>query len=112
MCLLFTASLASAKRNNPFALPAGVDFVDNIEPVVEAEPVDLHLEGVILGQKKVAIINNRNYLQGQQVHGRRVLEIHKDHVLIEGEKRNIELWLDRKPFTVRVTHPVSRQTSP
>lgn len=87
-------------RDNPFSLPPGVEFKGRTLPSAG----DLMLQAVVTGKtRRLATINNRNYLVGDRVQGREILDIQPDRVILAEGAQRLELRLKRRPFTIRVT---------
>ncbi len=100
LALSTATALAEKGRINPFSLPQGVEFKGDELPKV----TDLALQAVVEGtSRRVATINNRNYLVGDVVRGREIVEISPNHVILADGTRHVELGLNREPFSIRVT---------
>ncbi len=91
---------AEAQRENPFSLPAGVEFKGRTLP----SPGDLKLQAVLEGKtRRIATINNQNFFVGDWVEGREILEIRPDRVILAEGTQRLELKIKRRPFSIRVT---------
>lgn len=96
---------ADKGRSNPFELPSGVTYKGRQLPSVS----DLDLQAVVEGKsRRVATINNRNYLVGDLVKGREIIQIAPNHVVLAEGSDYVKLSLNRKPFSIRVTPATSR----
>ncbi len=104
--LIFNSSAWAEKgRANPFALPSGIEYKGRQLPSAN----DLALQAVVEGKtRRVATINNRNYLVGDLVHGRKIVEINANHVVLAEGTQFVRLNLKRRPFSIRVTPTASR----
>jgi len=91
---------AAPPRDNPFSLPEGVEFKSKIKQA----PEELVLQAIVSSKtRRQAIINNRNYAEGDQVSGLTILTISKDRVVLKDGSQSVELRLNREPFTIRTT---------
>lgn len=104
--LLFgSVAWAEKGRTNPFELPSGIQYKGRQLPSVN----DLDLQAVVEGEsQRIATINNRNYLVGDLVKGREIVEIAQNHVVLADGPQFVKLGLNRKPFSIRVTPAASR----
>jgi len=105
---------------NPFALPKGVYYKSDKKPtqttqekiltkdaqkqVVQLPP--LSLQAVILGgPRRVAVINNRNFVVGEYIFDHELVEIGRDQVVLMGKTGTLTLYLDTSPFGLKVSGP-------
>lgn len=90
---------AAGVRHNPFSLPAGVEYKGKTLPSAG----DLVLQAVVTGKtRRLATINNYNYVVGDRVHGREIVDIQPDRVILAEGPHRLELRLKRRPFSIRV----------
>ena len=86
----------------------GGDLRDPMRPAgapAAARPVAVHalkLEGVIAGEKRVAIINGRLARAGEVIAGTRILEVLAQGVRYERAGKIQTLWLATTPASIQV----------
>ena len=104
---------------NPFALPKGVYYKvekkstqtvkEKIKKVITTEESKkqvvqlprMSLQAVILGgPRRVAVINNRNYVVGEFLFGHELVEIGRDQVTLMGQAGSVVLFLETFPLKV------------
>ncbi len=109
MTVLFLSNPAQAsnaeKRFNPFLLPDGVYVRSQIKEVetVEVSAPDIKLQAVLsINGTRVATLNNKNYVEGDRIFGKTVLEISKSYVILQDDSGQTVLDLNRPPFKVKV----------
>jgi len=96
------ASEAAGKLKNPFMLPEGVFSAENLPPQEEQVLV---LQAVVQSEHgKVATINDQNFLPGDIVNGKTIIEIQADKVILgdQGGGARQTLVLKQTPFPLSV----------
>lgn len=92
---------------NPFTLPKGVFNRAKLTGAAEKEKKEkpLVLEAIVTtnAKKRQAAINGTNVEEGDEISGKKVVEIGKDFVVLSGDIENIRLKLKRQPHTIIVT---------
>ncbi len=115
--LVATSSSYAESGRNPFALPKGVYYKQDKKPTqtsnekIKETPKNqvaqlppLSLEAVILGgPRRVAVINNQNYVVGETIFGHELVEIGRDQAVLMGPYGSVELNLEAAPFGLKVS---------
>jgi hypothetical protein len=122
---LFASELVEAEDGgrNPFSLPKGVFNRAKLSSAAEREKKEkpLVLEAIVTtnANKRLASISGRNVEEGDEISGKKVVEIGKDFVVLSGDLENIRLKLKRQPQAIIVTdetgalkNPASSSLSP
>lgn len=85
---------------NPFMLPEGV-YPKGESPSVPVEPLTLQAILSVNGQK-IATINGRNFVVGDNFGGREIMEIFEDRVVLEVEGVQAVLKLKDPSFPIKI----------
>ncbi len=92
---------------NPFLLPKGVFLRSKLDSAAEKEKKEkpLELEAIITtsDHKRRATISGTNVEEGDEISGKKVLEIGKDFVVLEGPIENMRLKWKRPAFAIGIT---------
>ena len=102
------AVLAQDSRGlrNPFSLPDGIMLSkDLVTETASVQPrMDLTLNAITrIGSKKIASINQQNFSLGEQVYGMQMVEIGREHVVLETVEGQVILNLGRPAFPIKVS---------
>ncbi|KMP10663.1 hypothetical protein UR09_05530 [Candidatus Nitromaritima sp. SCGC AAA799-A02] len=89
-------------RDNPFLLPEGV-YPQGKGPPVRDEKLTLEAILTTEGQR-IATISNMNFIVGDLISGRKVVEILEDRVILEAKGVQSILMLQTRSFPVRVSN--------